>query len=467
MVVRTAALAVLSALLAAACNTGGDVDPAQDAGTDSDSDSDIDADTDSDTDSDADGDTDADSDTDSDTDGDSDTCPVLDYQVIDVAVGDNHTCVVLDGGDVKCWGSSQFGQLGYPPYPEQVCTGPTPDTCPFVEVGSSSALVGAGWAHTCALLDGGEVKCWGYNAGPGLSPCIGVLGYPYGYDCGDCQVPTDWGVLDLGGTAIEISAAGTHASVLLADGDVRVWGCSCPYEYGAEQENDFIDFGGQAVQSSTGSEHHCALTQAGDVYCWGFNEYGQLGYGHTDFVAADQIPGGVGPVDLGGPAVQVSAGGFHTCAILEGGDVACWGQGGWGQLGYGNTDNVGDDELPADIGAVDIGGPVTKLAAGKSHTCTILEGGDLKCWGSGWYGRLGYGNEDAIGDDEMPADVDPIEIGGSVTAVSAGMSHTCAILETGRIRCWGDGGSGQLGYSNDENIGDDEVPAAACDVPVM
>ncbi|MFO7974729.1 MAG: hypothetical protein R6V12_08845, partial [Candidatus Hydrogenedentota bacterium] len=85
----------------------------------------------------------------------------------------------------------------------------------------------------------------------------------------------------------------------------------------------------------------------------------------TDFVAASQVPDQVGPVELGGPAVQVAAGGDHTCAILEGGGVVCWGwNGAGGQLGYGNTENVGDNELPADVGPVDVGAEVVQISAG-------------------------------------------------------------------------------------------------------
>jgi alpha-tubulin suppressor-like RCC1 family protein len=61
------------------------------------------------------------------------------------------------------------------------------------------------------------------------------------------------------------------------------------------------------------------------VRTWGLNEQGQLGYGHTDFVAAGQVPDEAGPVELGGPAVQVAAGGQHSCALLENGEVVCWG----------------------------------------------------------------------------------------------------------------------------------------------
>ncbi|MFO8072434.1 MAG: hypothetical protein R6V85_11225, partial [Polyangia bacterium] len=238
--------------------------------------------------------------------------------------------------------------------------------------------------------------------------------------------------------------------------------------YGGEFPDDYqLGFAGEAAQVSSGSAHHCALLENGDVYCWGINDYGQLGYGHTDFVAASQVPDQVGPVELGGPAVQVAAGGDHTCAILEGGDVVCWGwNGAGGQLGYGNTENVGDDELPADVGTVDVGAEVVQISAGGGFTCAVLAGGGLKCWGI-WSYEAG----EMVGDDESPADVDPISVGGAVTRVSAGGSHVCAVMASGTLRCWGRNDDGQLGYGDayagEDFLGDDEPPASLCEVPVI
>ena len=140
----------------------------------------------------------------------------------------------------------------------------------------------------------------------------------------------------------------------------------------------------------------------------------------------------------------------------------CWGQGATGRLGYGNTDNVGDDEVPADVGTVDLGGTAIQLSAGTFGTCAVLDGGELKCWGG-----ITQGIGEIIGDDETPAEADPVVIGGPVERVSVGYTHSCVLLANGRIRCWGRNDSGELGYGHTEYIGDDEYPAAACDVPVM
>eukprot|EP01084_Bolivina_argentea_P064576 117755_1 len=104
---------------------------------------------------------------------------------------------------------------------------------------------------------------------------------------------------------------------------------------------------------------------------------------------------------------------IHTCALLSTNGVKCWGQGSTGQLGYGNQDKIGDG--PGEMGTnltevdlglgmgtnlteVDLGLGVQEIALGAEHTCALLSTNGVKCWGGGAFGRLGYGNEDNIGD---------------------------------------------------------------------
>jgi hypothetical protein len=86
----------------------------------------------------------------------------------------------------------------------------------------------------------------------------------------------------------------------------------------------------------------------------------------------------------------------------------------------------------------------------------------VRCWGFGFYGQLGYGNTDSIGDTETPGSVGPVFLGAGrrAVAISAGESHTCALLDTGVVRCWGLGGEGELGYANTSTIGDGETPGS-------
>ncbi len=182
----------------------------------------------------------------------------------------------------------------------------------------------------------------------------------------------------------------------------------------------------------------------------------------------------MGDVNVGGRVVQLAAGDAHTCAVLDTGAVRYWGSGSSGQLGYGNTEAIGDDEHPAAAGDVNVGGSVTQISAGSMSTCALLSTNRVRCWGTGYAG-IGYGNTNAIGDNESPFTAGDIDVGGTVTHVSAGLAHTCARLSSGAVRCWGLGPpvlfdsvpyGSALGYGNATSIGDDESPASAGDVNV-
>jgi alpha-tubulin suppressor-like RCC1 family protein len=147
--------------------------------------------------------------------------------------------------------------------------------------------------------------------------------------------------------------------------------------------------------------------------------------------------------------------------------VSCWGSGTEGQLGRGNTNTIGDNETPAAAGKIDVGGSAVKVATGTNHSCALLTGGSVRCWGRGSDGRLGYGNTSTIGDNELPLAAGTIDLGGMVIDLAAGGTHTCALLSDKTVRCWGDDrGLGVLGQAIVNNIGDDETPASAGDVAV-
>jgi alpha-tubulin suppressor-like RCC1 family protein len=223
--------------------------------------------------------------------------------------------------------------------------------------------------------------------------------------------------------------------------------------------------GGAVTQLAAGGHHTCAVLSTGAVRCWGRGQYGQLGYGNTSNIGDDETPAMAGDVDVGGVVEQLAGGQVHTCALLDTGAVRCWGYGLYGELGYGNTSRIGDNETPASAGDVDVGGTVTQLAAGSMHVCALLDTGAVRCWGNAAAGKLGYGNLRSIGDNETPATAGDVDVGGPVVRLAAGELHTCAVLSTGAVRCWGSGWQGRLGYGNTNNIGDNETPASAGDVP--
>ncbi|HYO71283.1 MAG TPA: RTX toxin, partial [Archangium sp.] len=191
--------------------------------------------------------------------------------------------------------------------------------------------------------------------------------------------------------------------------------------------------------------------------------YGQLGLGHSSSVGTNDKPSAALDVNLGGGnPVQLSAGGNHTCALLDNGYLRCWGANGSGQLGYGNTSNrttPGSDLVT--------GSKVLQVATGNDHTCALLNSGTIKCWGQGLYGQLGYGVKDNVHAPVTTA-VGNVDLSGATAyRVSTGLTHTCALLSTGAARCWGRNTQGQLGYGHKLDIGDTELPSVAGDIKLL
>lgn len=354
---------------------------------------------------------------------------------IQVAAHGAHTCVRNRIGKIQCWGANDHGQLGLG---SATASFSTPQTA-VVDLGGDyyARSVSVGVLHTCAILDGGSVKCWGDNN-------YGELGR---------------GNLDenVGKSAGEMGA--NLVSVNLGAGVV-------------------------ATQLALGYSHSCALvSNAGpdNVKCWGRNHRGQLGIGNTldRGHSASDLGSNLPFVQLGGRAKQISTKSSHTCAVLENSTVKCWGSNFYGQLGLGDAESRGDGmgEMGAALPAVNLGANrVAKaVTAGGGFSCAILDNGTVKCWGKNgdndergnlgteWcednnnkvgpcgappYGEwvIGYGTElDQMG-DALPI----VNLGAGLTAkaIDAGTSHVCAILNNDRVKCWGDATYGQLGLGS-------------------
>ncbi len=382
--------------------------------------------------------------------------------------GGSHTCVIVGDGAVRCWGAAFNGNLGYG-NTTSIGDDETPSSAGDVDVGGRVTQLSAGSAHVCALLDTGAVRCWGFASG-------GRLGYANGNDIGDNETPASAGDVNVGGTVRQIAAGFNHTCALLTTGSVRCWGSALNGTLGYGNANDIGDnetpatagdviLGGAATQIAAGTAFNCALLDTGAVRCWGEANGGKLGYANLNNIGDDETPASAGDVNVGGTVQQLAAGGGIVCALLTTGTVRCWGGGALFGIGYGNFDWIGDDESPAVAGDITLGGAAARIAAGGAYACAALSDGALRCWGNGADGRLGYGNTNVIGDDETPASAGNVNVGGIVEQIAPGENHTCAMLSGGAVRCWGSGAAGRLGYGNTMNIGDDEAPAAAGDVP--
>jgi alpha-tubulin suppressor-like RCC1 family protein len=352
---------------------------------------------------------------------------------------------------------------------------------------ANCGTLAVGASHTCVVsAELGKVRCWG-------SGHYGQLGYGSNESFGSSRatVPSSLGDVIVSSTqrVVQISAGVEHTCALLDNGAVRCWGHGAygRLGYGDEISRSKANSGdvnvsakNRVVQVSAGGAHTCALLDNGRVRCWGLDDVGQLGYGKSDYVGERKVlvPSNAGDVNVSGvlDVVQISAGWMHTCALLEDGSVRCWGRGSLGRLGYGSSETAGNHpaNVPSDLGNVPISAThrAVQVSAGNTHTCALLSNGKVRCWGNGGGGRLGYGTSENVGDTQssIPAIVGDVMVSptAAVVHVSAGQSHSCALLDDGNVRCWGFGANGRLGYGNSLNVGDSNssLPWSVGDISV-
>lgn len=395
--------------------------------------------------------------------------------------GDFHTCGWLRGSQAKCWGASSFGQLGQGDTAQR---GDAPN-----EMGAALAIIdlGAGRTprqiasgayHSCVLLDSSEVKCWGRNSS-------GQLGLADTADRGNAA--SEMGdllpVVDLGSgrTAVAVAAGAAHTCALLDNAQVKCWGHNGFGQLGLGDTANRGDAAGEmgdllpavdlgagrtAIKLAAGGYHTCAQLDTGDVKCWGGNFYGQLGLGDVANRgdATNEMGDFLPVVNLGsGRSVRyLAASGVHNCAVLDNDDTKCWGRNDAGQLGLGDTVNRGDgvNEMGDLLPAVNLGTGrhALKLAAGGAHSCALLDDGTMKCWGLNRNGQLGQGDVANRGDaaNEMGDLLPAIDLGAGrgVIKLAVGLEHSCALLDDDSIKCWGDNLFGQLGLGDTADRGD-------------
>lgn len=291
--------------------------------------------------------------------------------------------------------------------------------------------VAIGGIKTCLLVHG-AVRCWQSTSTPASA---GVL---YEFEREVVQV-----------------AAGTFdLCVRFADGAARCFSQSA--SSATANSTPDVALGGEAVlKVDVGTEHRCVLVASGDVRCWGAGHL--LGNGVTSEVLADNVLDHP-PVSLGEPALDLTVGADHSCALLSEGRIRCWGVGDQGQLGHGNT-NIVLGGPASQIADVPVGVLVDEVRAGFQWTCARTLSGAVRCWGA----LQSRANGRVYGDDEPASVGGNILLGGTVAQLAeAGTPlHMCVILTTGAVRCWGHGSQGNLGYVSNADIGDDEHPSTA------
>jgi alpha-tubulin suppressor-like RCC1 family protein len=337
----------------------------------------------------------------------------LDIAASAVATGGAHSCAIapepgVTGGTAfSCWGSDQAGQLGDNGGSDRSRPGP-------IEQPLAPGQIAAGALHSCAVDAAGGLWCWGRGSSGQIGPGRMV----------DAPFPIAVPLPASLPVAQSVSTGDTHTCAVLANGA----GAATVACFGANDRGQLGDgtttghaapaavaLGSPAVAVSAGGAHSCAIDAGGQLWCWGANDRGQLGMGpgpDQPTPIAVALPGGA-------PARAVSAGEAHTCAIDGAGHLTCWGANDRGQLGT---------DLPQAAAAV---------SAGGAHTCASLPDGRIACWGANESGQLGDGTT-----TDRAA---PVTVGGASGLVDAGRAHTCAWTAGGQAACWGANTSGQIG----------------------
>lgn len=350
-----------------------------------------------------------------------------------ISDGEEHSCIIVAGGRVACWGNNTYAQLGqHQGEPDREPQKPLWSDSPMLVRDvtgtpiTNATSVSSGKFVSCAVLSDGRVVCWGSK---------GLL----------TSYNLDWVVQELGAArpvigvlnAVSVSVRlgiGAYACAVLTDHRIACW----PFYLNSKPvlQADPVEIGApvyvtDAVAVETGIDNVCFVRVDGRVAC--SLEGRQRS---ADFFAGTGFGGTVEGIT---GATAISSGWVTWCALLANGRVACWGENGAGQLGNGTRIASATPVLVTGITNA------IAISVGFSHACALLASRRVVCWGGNWNGQLGDGT---YFDSSTPVMVTGLT---NVTAISAGMNRTCAMLADGSVVWWG------LEWSH-EKFGDHQGP---------
>lgn len=342
--------------------------------------------------------------------------------IVSIGAWAGHTCVVLSDKTIACWGDNYPGELSG----KDILEFPTPFRIKDVNNAAGGPLSMDG---TCYISEDSAVWCFGQDW--------------------DEDEYLGWKLKRLpditNAVAIKSTYRGTCA--LLTDATIKCKGGMLP------ESPEFPDFQlGQytptpvripgiinAADVAIGQSHTCVLLVDGTVKCWGYG----IAVGPSGALAG-VVPF---PVEVDGikNARAITAGRDFACALISDGTIKCWGDDGRAQLGDGvdpheNDENFSATSTPQQVALIT---DAVTIDAGWFHACAIVKSGAVRCWGSNDAGQSGDGT---LNQNYTYTDT-PTYVVGITGAVelALGDSHSCALLATGEVRCWGGDGQGQLG----------------------
>ena len=398
-------------------------------------------------------------------------------KVLSLAAGLSHTCAILREGWVRCWGGNDYGQLG------QGSTQDFTTTLPYqigvIALGQPITALALGDYHTCALGADGSVQCWGLND-------HGQLGLGHKRNIGANEVPSlAVSTVPLGAPAQAIAAGKDTTCALLTDGTVRCWGENNYGQLGLGHANDIgdnelptqanaqVSLGDTAISIAVAGDECCAgLASQPAVRCWGYNAYNQLLVNGTANVGNTQLPTAVSPSIVMVPEIWraniLTAGGWRASAVAtstsENSYLIEWGYNDDAGLCIGATGPSQSEMVSGDTSFL-------QVSSGLDHLCVRHYDQTMKCWGLDSKGQLGQPADEGA---QPPYSYPVVDFGqapgGSVAYavyIAAGQLHTCALVNTGDVKCWGYNDQGQLGLGYVSQAPTDYVGGDPTTVPAL
>jgi len=313
-------------------------------------------------------------------------------RVLDLAAGLNTTCAIVDDGEVRCWGDRGFVNASTDAFDPETA----PRTRPTrVDLPATAASIAIARDVACAALDGAAVHCWGMDVLWLSKGHFGTSMFAY--------PKASWG------EAIDVSVRGPLLNqfecYVHADGTGN---CHGEIEHAT------------SVCAAIGAG--CWIDDQGAGWC-----QGSLGW---ELKAPE-------PMLMHHDVVDLACETGYGCLVTKAGLVKCWGD---NELEGSRTGIAARGEGTAAKVPVAVRGltGATDVATGPGHACAVYDGGHVACWGGNHYGELGARG----GGGAHPRVVAGLD---DAVRVEAGETHTCALRRSGELVCWGRNQRGQLG----------------------
>lgn len=341
------------------------------------------------------------------------------------------------GQGIVAWGDNRSGQLGDGSAIAKRAT------IGSVNIDGNWNAIAAGEGHVLALRTDGAVWAWGEN-GKGQ---LGIGTFTNANTPFTTQIDN----------VTAVAAGGNHSLALKRDGSVWTWGQNQSGQLGDGTNNDNASpvqakafFLVRATAIAAGGNHSLAVDGNSEVWAWGQNDFGQLG---DSTIANRSTP--VKVKHLSG-VIQVAAGANHSAALKNDGSVWAWGDRRHLQLGDGgNSPSLTPVQVPNGLPSTPQAfiSNIAALAAGGDHNFALEQQNSVWFWGSDKFaessGFGGGGGLGAVAPDGTPVAFPQIlqGISGKITLVNAGLNHSLALTDDGRVWAWGRNDQGQLGDS--------------------